>query len=115
VCTENSIRVDHVSDAVETAVEMVRKRELFVGPARSPTLTANNQLLKTLYRDCAAAEARHRAAIPATTSTETVVPGGLDCERQLLRTGEGLDASFFRRPRMRPQNSFYNLRNNSGS
>ena len=34
--------------------------------------------------------ARHRAAIPATTATETarpMVPGRLDGERQLLRTG----------------------------
>ena len=36
------------------------------------------------HRDCAAADVRHRAAIPATTATETVrpmVPGGLDGER----------------------------------
>src|SRR5215831_366340 len=42
------------------------------------------------HRDCAAADARHCAAIPATTATETarpMVPGGLDSERQLLRTG----------------------------
>src|SRR5262249_6194482 len=40
--------------------------------------------------DCAAADARHRAAIPATSATERarpMVPGGLDGERQLLRTG----------------------------
>jgi hypothetical protein len=42
------------------------------------------------HRDCAAADARHRAAIPATTPTDTarpMVPGGLDGERQLLRAG----------------------------
>src|SRR5262249_32561664 len=42
------------------------------------------------HRDCAAADARHSAAITATTATETarpMVPGGLDDERQRLRTG----------------------------
>src|SRR5262249_54550906 len=42
------------------------------------------------HRDRAAADARYRAAIPATTATETarpMVPGGLDGERQLLRKG----------------------------
>ena len=42
------------------------------------------------HRDCAAADARPRAAFPATTATETarpMVPSGLDGERQLLRAG----------------------------
>src|SRR5262249_47630642 len=42
------------------------------------------------HRDCAAADARDRAAIPATTATETarpMVPRGLDGKWQLLRTG----------------------------
>src|SRR5262245_26427822 len=58
---------------------------------RSPTVTADNHHAENFdHSDCAAAEARHRAAAPATTATETsrpMVPGGLDCERQLLRTG----------------------------
>src|SRR5262249_45239131 len=42
------------------------------------------------HRDCAAADARPRPAIPATTATETagpMVPRKLDGEWQLLRTG----------------------------
>jgi len=42
------------------------------------------------HRDRAAADARPRAAIPATAATEAarpMVPGGLDGERHLLRTG----------------------------
>src|ERR1700751_3348387 len=60
-------------------------------PGRSPTLTADNHHAENSdHRDGAAANARLRAAIPATTATETarpMVPCGLDGERQLLRTG----------------------------
>ena len=48
-------------------------------------------MLKTLIiATRAGADARRRAAIPATTATEAARPmvsGGLDGERQLLRTG----------------------------
>src|SRR5262249_61607359 len=50
----------------------------------------NRHAEKSDRRDRAAADARRGAAIPATTATETarpMVPGGLDDERQLLRTG----------------------------
>src|SRR5262245_50538302 len=57
-------------------------------PGRSRTVTADNQHAENFdHRDCAAAEAHDRAAISATTATEAAVPGGLDGERQLLRTG----------------------------
>src|SRR5258708_14362724 len=60
-------------------------------PGRSPTLTADNHHAENSdHRDGAAANARLRAAIPATTATETarpMVPGGLGGERRLLRTG----------------------------
>jgi hypothetical protein len=60
-------------------------------PGRSPNLTADNHHAENSnHRDCAVADARHRAAIPATTATETarpMVPRGLGGERQLLRTG----------------------------
>src|SRR5262245_27073577 len=59
-------------------------------PGRSPTLTADNHHAENSnHRDCAAAEAHHRAATSATTATETARPMvscGLDGERQLLRT-----------------------------
>jgi hypothetical protein len=59
-------------------------------PGRSPTLTADNHHAENSnHRDCAVADARPRAAIPATTATETarpMVPRGLGGERQLLRT-----------------------------
>ena len=49
-----------LEDAVETAVEMVRKRELSA-LQEAPTLTANNQRAENFdYRHCAAAVARHR-------------------------------------------------------
>src|SRR5262249_9307852 len=50
----------------------------------------NHRAENSDHRDGAAAEARHDAAIPAAAATETarpMVPGGLDGERQLLRTG----------------------------
>src|SRR5215510_6685719 len=54
-------------------------------------LTADNHHAENVDdRDCVAADARPRAAIPATAATETtgpMVPRGLDGERQLLRTG----------------------------
>jgi hypothetical protein len=60
-------------------------------PGRRPTLTADHHHAENSdHRDCAVAEAHHRAAIPATTATETVrpmVPSEVDGERQLLRTG----------------------------
>src|SRR5437899_2396685 len=60
-------------------------------PGRSPTLTADNHHAENSdHRDCAAAEAHHRAAIPATTATETARPmvsRGLGGERQPLRAG----------------------------
>src|SRR5215475_11186034 len=57
-------------------------------PGRSPPLTADNHHAENSnHRDCAAAEAHHRAAIPATTATETGRSGGLDGERKPLRTG----------------------------
>src|SRR5262245_55523851 len=60
-------------------------------PRRSPILTADNHHVENSnHRDCAAAEAYHRAAIAATTATETarpMVPGGLDGERKPLRSG----------------------------
>src|SRR5262245_2898682 len=60
-------------------------------PGRGPTLTADNHYAENSdHRDCTAAEAHHRAAIRASTATETaraMVPGGLDGERQLLHTG----------------------------
>src|SRR5262249_9793423 len=55
------------------------------------------------HRDCTIAEARHRAAIPATTATETarpMVPGGLDGERQLLRTGPRQGTSRYSQERL---------------
>src|SRR5215831_2809352 len=59
-------------------------------PGRSPTLTADNHHAENSdHRDCAAAQAHHRASIPATTATETARPmvsRGLGGERQLLRT-----------------------------
>src|SRR5262245_35080186 len=56
---------------------------------RSPTLTANSHHAENFdHCDCAAAEAHHRAANPATTATEAARPsGGPDGERQLLHTG----------------------------
>jgi hypothetical protein len=52
-------------------------------------LTADNHHAENSdHRDYAAADARLRAAIPATTATETarpMVPGGLDGEWELLR------------------------------
>src|SRR5262245_25892848 len=69
--------------AVNTAVEMARKRELSASP--KPTLTADNHHAENSdHRDCAAAQACHRAGTPATTATETarpMVPNGLDGER----------------------------------
>src|SRR5215471_6262621 len=59
---------DNLEDAVNTAVEMARKRASVVTKV-CPT-TDNHHLENSDYRDCAAA-ARHRAAIPATTATET--------------------------------------------
>src|SRR5262245_42675846 len=60
-----------------------------LGP--SPILTADNHHAENSdHRDCVAAEAHHRAAISATTATETgrpVVPSWLDGKRKLLRTG----------------------------
>src|SRR5262245_939548 len=54
-------------------------------PRRSRTATADNHHAENSdHRDCAAAEAHHRAAIPAITAIEA--PGGLDGKRQLLRT-----------------------------
>src|SRR5262245_29123716 len=56
---------------------------------RWPVTADNHHAENSDHRDCAAADARLRAAIPATTATETarpMVPGGLDGERQLLRT-----------------------------
>src|SRR5262245_26334104 len=68
---------------------------------RSPTLTANSHHAESSdHCDCAAAEAHHRAAIPATTATQTarpMVPGGLDGERQLLHTGLRQGARRYRR------------------
>src|SRR5258708_3814232 len=57
---------------------------------RWPVTANNHHAENSDHRDCAAADPRDRAAIPATTATETarpMVPGGLDGERQLLRTG----------------------------
>ena len=57
---------------------------------RRPVSADNHRAENSDHRDCAAAEARLRAAIPATTATETarpMVPGGLGGERQLLRAG----------------------------
>jgi hypothetical protein len=57
---------------------------------RWPASADNHRAENSDHRDCAAAEARHRAAIPAITATATarpMVPGGLDGERKLLRTG----------------------------
>jgi hypothetical protein len=66
-----------LEDAVNAAVEMA--------------LTADNHHAENSdHRDGAAANARLRAAIPATTATETarpMVPGGLGGERQVLRAG----------------------------
>src|SRR5258708_39453483 len=60
-------------------------------PGRSPTLTADNHHAENSdHRDGAAANARLRAATPATAATETarpMVPRGLGGERQLLRAG----------------------------
>src|SRR5262245_32746690 len=50
--------------------------------------SCNHHAENSDHRDCAAADARHCAAIPATTATEAarpVVPDGLDGERQLVR------------------------------
>jgi len=77
---------DNLEDAVNTAVEMARRRVV-----TKVALTANNHHAKNSdHRDCAAADAHLGAAITATPATETarpMVPGGLDGERQLLRTG----------------------------
>src|SRR5262245_14179958 len=57
---------------------------------RPAARSCNHNAENSDHRDCAAADARHRAALPAPTATETarpMVPGGLDGERQLLRTG----------------------------
>src|SRR6266480_2246676 len=68
-----------------------RRLELTGRPAAPGCIPANNHHGENSdHRDCAAADARNRAAIPATTATETarpMVPRGLDGERQLLRTG----------------------------
>src|SRR4029450_1731319 len=58
--------------------------------SRWPVTANNHHAENSDHRACAAADARDRAAIPATTATETarpMVPGGLDGERQVLRTG----------------------------
>src|SRR5262249_42613614 len=55
------------------------------------------------HRNSAAADACPRAAIPATTATETarpMVPGGLDGERQLLLTGFGQSAGRYPQERL---------------
>src|SRR5262245_34494326 len=54
-------------------------------PGRSPTVSYHAE--NSDHRDCATAEARNHAASSATSTTEAAVPGGLDGERQLLRTG----------------------------
>src|SRR5262245_58619481 len=57
-------------------------------PGRSRTLTADNHHAENFdHRDRAVAEAHHRPATPATDTARPMVPGGLDGERQLLRTG----------------------------
>src|SRR5262245_1635095 len=70
---------------------------------QSPTLTADNHHAENSnHRDGAAAEAHHRAAISATTATETarpMVPGGLDGEREQLRTGLGQSAQCYSQER----------------
>jgi hypothetical protein len=75
-------------------------------PGRSPTLTADNHHAENSdHRDRAAAEAHHRAAIPATTATETgrpIVSGGLDCERKRLRTGLRQGAGRYSQERLVP-------------
>jgi hypothetical protein len=71
---------DNLEDAVNTAVEMARRRVVTkVCPNCKQSYAENSD-----HRDCAAADARYRAAIPATTATETarpMVPGGLDGQR----------------------------------
>ena len=67
----------------------LRQPGLEVNPGRG-SLQVMTNAEDPHHRDRAAADARHRAAIPATTATEAarpMVPGGLDGERQLLRTG----------------------------
>jgi len=55
-------------------------------------------MLKTFdYRDCAAAEAHHRAANP--TAAGPMVPRGLDGEREQLRTGLRQGAGRWASPR----------------
>src|SRR6516165_1362852 len=57
------------------------------------------------HRDCAATDARPRAAFPATPATEAarpMVPGGLDGERQLLRTGLPQGAGRYPQKRLVP-------------
>src|SRR5262249_23773100 len=60
-------------------------------PGRRPPLTAaNHHAENSDHRDRAVSEARHRATTPASTATKTawpMVPGWLDGEQQLLRTG----------------------------
>jgi len=57
---------------------------------RPAARSCNHNAKNSDHRNCAAADVRHRAAIPATPATQTarpMVPGGLDGEQQLLRTG----------------------------
>src|SRR5215471_20085761 len=71
-------------------MQAIRRVQALVARCKDSRAISGSHAENSDHRDCAAADARLRAANPATPATETaraMVPGGLDGERQLLRTG----------------------------